>query len=229
MRQEANPHGRLDVHDLLQLPADADLRTADQRLVAAKSRVFTHRCPGSSNVTLCRRLLVRCADARVSAMHCALSLLNIVLPQSARVPLYLTSVHDATCSAFTLLNIKSSVPDSRKFNCLNTIPQTPPDRVPASVENAHSSCLSAVRTCAASLEAVFVHTQSLSCLARTLTTMPQISSPSVNCSPMHASSCAGVRAKKSGYTFRASGMAPTANTCMDMQQALGVLSCCERC
>ena len=47
------------------------------------------------------------------------------------------------------------------------------------------------RTCAASLEAVFVHTHSLSCFWRTLTTTPQISSPSVNCSPMHASSCAG--------------------------------------
>ena len=45
-------------------------------------------------------------------------------------------------------------------------------------------------TCAASLAAVLVHTQSLSCLPRTLTTMPQISSPSSNCSPMHASSCA---------------------------------------
>ena len=44
-------------------------------------------------------------------------------------------------------------------------------------------------TCAASLAAVLVQTQTLSCLARTFTTMPQISSPSVNCSPMHASSC----------------------------------------
>ena len=44
-------------------------------------------------------------------------------------------------------------------------------------------------TCAASLAAVLVQMHSLSCLARTLTTMPQISSPSVNCSPMHASSC----------------------------------------
>ena len=44
-------------------------------------------------------------------------------------------------------------------------------------------------TCAASLAAVLVQMQTLSCLARTFTTMPQISSPSVNCSPMHASSC----------------------------------------
>lgn len=44
-------------------------------------------------------------------------------------------------------------------------------------------------TCAASLLADFVHMQSLSCFALTLTTTPQISSPSVNCSPMHASSC----------------------------------------
>ena len=44
-------------------------------------------------------------------------------------------------------------------------------------------------TWAASLAASLVHRQILSCLPRRLTTMPQISSPSVNCSPMHASSC----------------------------------------
>ena len=36
---------------------------------------------------------------------------------------------------------------------------------------------------------VLVQTLSLSCLARMLTTTPQISSPSVKCSPMHAMSC----------------------------------------
>ena len=40
------------------------------------------------------------------------------------------------------------------------------------------------RTCSASFAAVFVHTEMRSCLGRTLTTMPQISSPSSNCSPM---------------------------------------------
>ncbi len=50
-------------------------------------------------------------------------------------------------------------------------------------------------TCAASLAAVFVQTHSLSCLARTLTTMPQTSSPSVNCSPMQARSCANSKVK----------------------------------
>ena len=44
-------------------------------------------------------------------------------------------------------------------------------------------------TCAASLLADLVQMHSLSCFALTLTTTPQISSPSVNCSPMHASSC----------------------------------------
>ena len=36
---------------------------------------------------------------------------------------------------------------------------------------------------------VLVQTLSLSCLARMLTTTPQISSPSVKCSPIHAMSC----------------------------------------
>ena len=44
-------------------------------------------------------------------------------------------------------------------------------------------------TCAASLLADLVQMHSLSCFALTLITTPQISSPSVNCSPMHASSC----------------------------------------
>ena len=36
VRQEADPHGRLHVQDLLQLPADADLRTADQQTCCSK-------------------------------------------------------------------------------------------------------------------------------------------------------------------------------------------------
>lgn len=63
--------------------------------------------------------------------------------------------------------------------------------------NRHSACSTTTLcdihagcpTCAASFEAVLVHIHSLSWRALTLTTMPQISSPSVNCSPMHAIIC----------------------------------------
>ena len=65
------------------------------------------------------------------------------------------------------------------------------------------------RACLASLAAVRVHTHSLSCLPRTLTTMPQISSPSSNCSPMHASSCARAARSQGASTKNSTRWSPS--------------------
>ena len=119
MYKIANANGRVDIKDLLQLLANADLR----------------RCM-TSKFTLCRGRLARYG-------------------------------HIMQCGEETS-TMEDAAPVISDHNLTNA-------------NHKH--------TCAASLLADLVQMHNLSCFALTLTTTPQISSPSVNCSPMHASSC----------------------------------------
>lgn len=68
-------------------------------------------------------------------------------------------------------------------------PEPASTRQPAESQSCSSGWSTQVQTCTCSLAAVLVQRLMRSLLALRLTTRPQMSSPSANCSPMHASNC----------------------------------------